>query len=339
MKMHRPSAWVPAGLAILALATAARAGELSWYLPADSEIVVNINVRQALDSPLIKKQALEMAREALDKNEMVKEVLADLGFDPLKDLDRVIVAGPGGKETDRGLVILQGRFDLDKFKAKAADVVKTQGDILKTHKVANPKARDPFVIWEVNSPDAPEANVFVALPDKETMLVSPGKDYVVDALKKDKTEKVALKNKEFQALLEKLDDRQTVSIAGEAEAVRKGLPEGIGELIGGLDKFTAFAGALTLSEDVKVELALSSRTGADARVLRDKVDQMVKLGLAALAVLGQDKDANPAIELALDFVKGIKVTAKEKTVIIKARLASDAIEDAVKERKEKKKGK
>src|SRR5579884_3882551 len=97
-------------LTILLGAVPGRASELDAYLPEDSESVLNVNVRQILDSPLIKKHVLEHAQEALRGEDQVQDILKDLGFDPFKDLDRVIIAAPGGTDKDRGLIIAHGRF-------------------------------------------------------------------------------------------------------------------------------------------------------------------------------------------------------------------------------------
>ena len=61
MRLHRrPGARVAVLVLAVVLAGApARAGEVDRYLPDDTEIVVNVNIRQILDSPLVKKHALE----------------------------------------------------------------------------------------------------------------------------------------------------------------------------------------------------------------------------------------------------------------------------------------
>src|SRR5438105_4660189 len=109
----RRSVWL-CGLAAALAAAPARAGEVDKYLPEDTEVLVSVNVRQIVDSDLFKKYALEQARAALKDQEDVQDVLKELGLDPFKDLDRVLVAKPSGGEQDRGLVIAYGRFDLDR---------------------------------------------------------------------------------------------------------------------------------------------------------------------------------------------------------------------------------
>jgi hypothetical protein len=110
---------------------AARAAEVDRLLPADSELVVTVNVRQILESPLFKKHvALKDAQDALTEHlpGEANQILKDLGFDPFTDLDSVTVAGPGGHDKDRGLIVVRGRFDADKIKARAAQAAKDDPD-------------------------------------------------------------------------------------------------------------------------------------------------------------------------------------------------------------------
>ncbi len=318
-------------VAVLLTAVPGRAGELDPYLPEDSESVLQVNVRQILDSPLIKKHALEAAQEALRGNDQVQDVLKDLGFDPFRDLDRILVATPGGTDKDRGLVIVHGRFDLAKFKAKAEEVARDNGDVLKIHKLMGGKQ----LLYEVNVPDL-DSPFFVALPNRDTLLASAGKDYVVDALKKTgKSEKPVLKNKDFQALLEVANDSQSLSVAAiKTDAVKDALGNLPGDVKDMIDKIQALSGGLTLSDEIKLELIVTTKNVNEARDLRDSADAGLKLILAGLAAItSNQKEAKPALEFALEFAKGLRLSNKGKAVVIKGRISSDLIEETLKKGK------
>jgi hypothetical protein len=330
MLAHR-CLWV---LALAALASAgqagpARAGDIDRYLPADTAVYVNVNVRQVLDSPLIKKHALQVLRDALKDADTAEEVLKDLGLDPFKDVDRVIVAGSGEPEPDRGLVIVHGRFDPAKFQAKAQETAKANGELLKLRTVPDGQG-GRHTVYEVLPPDA-RAPLFVTLADNTTLLLSAGKDYVVDALKKrgDKAP-VALKEKDLQALLEKLDDRQSVTVAAVNNAATRGALNNVpDEAAGALEKITAVGGGVTLGEDIKAEVAFTFQAAADARDFRDSADQGLRFALAGLAVLGKDAES-PGLDLVLEVVKSLKVSAKGKTVLVKGQVSAEAIEEVFK---------
>ncbi len=246
---------------ILMVPAGAHAADLDPYLPADTESFLSVNVRQLLDSPIIKKSVLGPLRNALKESQDVTDVLKDLGFDPLKDLDHIIIAGPGGAETDRGLIIVHGTFDVKKFQAKAADAAQNNDDVLKIHKVPLGGGAT-HEVYEVNIPGQDGA-LFVALASGKTLLVSPGKDYVVDSLKQSRANaKPALKSKSFQALLEKMDSKQSLSLAvpGKkligADDKADFLPRAVRDA---LAKIEVIGGGLTISEEVKFDLYFSTK--------------------------------------------------------------------------------
>jgi hypothetical protein len=324
------------GLALAAACAAApaRAGEVDRYLPDDTEVVISANVRQVLDSPLFKKLGLNPAREALKDLDLANDILKDLGFDPFKDLDRVVLAGPVGDEPDKGLVIVHGTFDLAKFKAKGDEAARDNPDVLKIHKVPD-GAGGQYLLYEVTPGGDGDMPLFVALPTKDTLLVSPGKDYVVDALKKVRRKAApALKNKAFQALLGKMDDRQSLAVAAEGSAVGSILGRALGK--GGnlpeaakdrLAKIEALGGGITVADDIKIEVVVSAKTADDAKEIREAADKGLKqlLTLAALAATAEPK-LNPALEV----VKTLKVTGKDKLVIFKGQVSADVIEESLK---------
>ena len=297
-----------------------RAGEVDKYLPDDTEMVLSVNVKQIVESELFKKNIELKAREALKGSDEVQETLKDLGFDPFTDIERVIAARPAGGDQDRGLLIVHGKFDLDRFQAKAEKVAKDQPDVLKVHKVAS-KAGEKSLVYEVtlNEQGPP---LFVALPDRSTLLASPGKDYVVDALKK---EKPSLKNKDVAGLLERMNDKQGISVAVVGQALTEGASPEVKDLFSRVD---AVGGGVTVGEEIKIEVAVSAKSADDAKAVKEAVDAGVKqarLTLAALAFADSKQ-----IDAILDVVNSVKASIKDKSVLIKGAVSPDAIENALK---------
>jgi hypothetical protein len=326
MMLHRTLA---VATAILLSAPLGRAAEVDPYLPEDTESVLNVNIRQILDSDLIKKNLLELAQEALRGNDQVQDILKDLGFDPFKDLDRILIASPGGTDKDRGLLIVHGRFDIAKFKAKAEEVAKDDAEHLKIHKIVGGK----HLLYEVNVPDLDDP-LFVALAGRDTLLASPGKDYVVDALKKSKdSTKVALKNKKFQALLEKVDARQSLSLAAVANPdITKALDKAPGDIKAMIGKVQALGGGLTISDEVKMELIVTTKNAKDAKELGDSTKASLNLVLGFAAAFAQNNEASPIEEFIVELLKSLRVTNKGEAVVIKGRISSDLIEDTLKKK-------
>jgi hypothetical protein len=217
-------------------------------------------------------------------------------------------------------VIITGTFDLAKFKARGDDAAKDNPDILKIHKIADGLGGQ-FLLYEVNLPDQ-QIPVFVSLPNKNTLLISPGKDYVVDALKKEPLKgKPELKNKDFQALLEKMDPKQSISMAGLGEAFTKAesLPDFIKDP---LSKVEAIGGGITIDKDVNLEVIVSTKTVAEAKELNKTINNYLTQGLGVLALLAtQEKNLQPVV----DILKTVRCSNKEKALIFKAQVTEDVL--------------
>jgi len=306
-------------LAVLALAMPASAAEVNKYLPEDTEILVSLNIKQILASPVLKQIGLEQIKDALNSVEEINSVLKDLGFDPLKDLDGVLISSPGGNDQDKGLIIIQGQFDLAKFKAKGEQAAKDFAENLKIHKVAD-GVGGTFIVYEATIQDQP--SLFVALANKNTILASPGKDYVVDALKKEAApNRPVLKSKEFQALLEKIDGNQSLYVAGLGSAFAKGnLPDGI--VRDALLKVDAIGGGITVTKDINLEVVVGAKTIKDAKDIHKTINDGLTQGATILGLLAlQEKKLAPVV----DIVRTIRCNTKEKGVTLKAQLTEEAL--------------
>ncbi len=86
-------------------------------LPADTQALIHLNFRAMIDSPLAKKMGIE--KEIIKALDFDVEFIAEIGFDPLKDIDSITIAAPGGGDMEKGLIIVAGKFKADKLLAKA----------------------------------------------------------------------------------------------------------------------------------------------------------------------------------------------------------------------------
>jgi hypothetical protein len=313
--------------AVLALTQAPgslRAADIDPLVPPDTESYLSINVKSALESPLFQKQLLGPLKDALGDVPEIKTISGDLGFDPLKDVHRVLVAMPGGTDTDRGLIIAHGTFDQAKFEKRAGDAARDNEDAFKIHKVKL-GADATATVWEVVVPGQ-DTSIYVALVNNKVLVASPGKDYVIDALKQHRARKKAtLKNKEFQSLVENLDARQTVSFASLgkslAAAVGDSLPAGVTD---SLKQIEAIGGGLTITNEVKLDVLVASNNGTSADSVRTTLDKGVKLSMVGLALLTEGRKE---LEVLLEVVKTVKVGGKGKVVVVSARLTADVLKD------------
>jgi len=327
MPSHRPLVRLALPvLAVLAVAVPARAADVDKYLPDDTQFVVTVNVKELLATPAVKQNALPQLKALLQANGDVSDTLKDLGFDPLADLDSVQAAGPGGGEPDKVLVIVHGRFDLDKFRKAAAAAEKDHGDVFTIHKVNDGKGGQ-FQLYEVNLPEQ-NTPIFVSLPNNKTVLVSLGKDFVVDALRKEfRNEKPALKDSDFQTLLERQDPKHHVSFAAGGTALANAnLPADVAAALRNLD---GLGGGVTVGDDIKLEVVGLAKNAQGARELGKTVNDGVTQGVLLLGLAAM---ANPDLQPLLDVVKSVRCSVRDKTVTVKAEVSKEVLEGLLKDK-------
>lgn len=310
---------------VLVSPAAVPAAEIDPLLPPDTETYLSVNVRQIVDSPLFQKQLLAPAKEMLLEvgGENLRDILKELGVDPFKNIDRVTIAGPATAEADRGLILVRGTFDPAKFKKHGEDAARNNPDTLKLHKT--PIAGTNQTIWEVVIPNQ-EASLFVGMAGDKTLLVSPGKDYVVDALKRQATKAgTALKSKEFVALLEQLDPKQSLSVAvmgkALAQANHEALPKFLIQAFAGVK---AIGGGLTVDNDIQLKILLATKDTDAAARMHKGLDKLLKGSLVGVALLGEERRE---LSFVLEVLKSLKVSNRGKVVGVTGTLTQDVLED------------
>ena len=310
-------------LAVL-LAAPARAAEVDPILPAETESVAFVNVRQILDSELIKKYALGQIKQALSGSD-AKKTLEKLGLDPLKDVDRVTIGSWGkGQEDMNAVFVVRGKFDPEKLFKAAQEEAKNQGD--KIAIVEDGK----YKLVKFTQDDSPRP-IFAAVADEKTIIGGTDKKLVTDALAA--TEKGAAKprlKKELAALVLKQDEKASMWAAGLTEGRLEGvqIPPGLpgvdpAKLGKQLENLKNFAMTVRLTEDVTLEVAMGMKDtdaaddfGATVDGLLNTVKQF--LPLAA----GNAPQAKPLID---EITKTLKSSVKGSDVLVSLKLSAESI--------------
>jgi len=315
------SSWT-AGLAVILLLCfgSARAAEVEKFLPNDTVFVCSFNVQQVLDAPLVKKHALPDLKGMLTGNEEIQKILEALGFDPLRDVSRVIFASPGLGVQDKWSTIIHGRCDVDKFHAKAQEVAKQQGGFLTVHEHGNSK------FYEVTAPGQAQS-IFVALVSKDRLVSASGKDYVLEALDKAAGKKKPAVRKELREVLEKADLKQSLSLAMLGDAIRNGALAGNNEAKEIGEKIKNVTGGLTVGDDVQASFVLVSKDPDGAREVADKINNHVK---EAKGIVSLQAQSLKALEPLVEFLGSLKVATQGSSVTLKGQVSKELIEKSLK---------
>jgi len=326
-------------LAILGLTAAfsaapARAQESHKYLPSDAEMIASFNFRQVLGSELVasQKEKVEQMKALLDSiiqgNEEAKKYLEALGFDLLRDFHGVTVAGAASMDPDTGLVIVEGKFNPEKFHNTAEQVARENGDILKVIKVGNHK------IWEVNAPGHPKT-LYMCLANKSTILAALSKSVLTTALEQKEPD---LK-KEVRELLKTTNSKQSLSFVATGKALsnlaekiaeKSNDPKGkqVLEMAGpALKMIAGFSAALTVGKNVDFQVGVGTEDKKAADVLSQQATGLIALGRTLVAQKAQ-QDPNSAT--ALEIMRTLTASVEGTTVILRGQISAAVLEKAMK---------
>jgi hypothetical protein len=306
--------------AVLATALPIHAADVDKYLPDDTEVVLVVNAKQLLDSPLVTKHFLEHIRAALKSNEEATKILESLGFDPLKDLTRVTAAMSLLGSDAKGLIIMHGRFDPSKFETKAEDVVKEKGDVLKIHKDGNRK------VYEVKV-EGGEKPAFVGIVDPTTIVAGPEKQYILDAFAKAAGSKKAAVKKELQELVEKADAPQSVWFAATANAFLKGELSADEKAKKNIEKMHNITGGITVDKGIQARLVIAAKSPENAKELSEDIKVGLDQAKGLLALLA---DQNKEIAPLVDTIGGLKVNTEGSNITLKTEVSEQVIEKGLK---------
>lgn len=348
---YRLRAWFLA-IGLIHLATAAYGAPLERkYLLDDTSLVVSVNVKQTVGSPAYKKHYQEQV-EQLVKADVAQMVLKDLGFDPLKDVDRItLVMGLScfkdepqmengqvvGFNSEAGpFFIVNGRFDAAKLDAKVKQLV--QG--VKVHEVAGGK------IYEAGG-DVKlfGAAMFAAVVDPNTIVIARFKEQVATALEKAADKKqTKLIDKGMVSLLEKLDADQAIAIAATGQMVghtRASVSNINGQSVAAIEHVTlkqqsgidAVLGHLKVGDDVKGEITLTLPSVEKAKEMASTIE------LSTQQMIGEIKrqieKPNPVVPAkmlapSLKFLNAVKVNAKDAQVALTGEATAEAAGELLK---------
>jgi hypothetical protein len=320
--MKRLTRALLAAAAVGLSAGAARAADIQAVLPADTEQIVNINVRQILDSELIKKYALGNLKQALEGNEAQK-TLKQLGLDPLKDIERV-TGGLWGENAQemKALFVVSGKFDPKKLFEAAEEAAKKDGD-----KVAIVKDGDYTLVKATvkNRPDP----VYLSVADESTVVIGTEKKLVTDAMKAsgEKSGKPAIK-KELAELFAKMDPKASVYACGVASGKVGDIPpnplfDDPAKLKKQLEKLANSTLTVRVSTDIAVEVVMGMKDKDAADDFGGTVDELLNkikvfIPLAAM----QNANLKPVTN---ELTKTLKSSVKEQNIVISAKVTGEAI--------------
>ena len=310
-------AWIFFGLV---LATGSiRGAEVDKFLPNDSEYVVTLSVRSLLDSALAKKYGLPKMRELIKSDDEAQDIFKSLGLDPLADIQSLTLASTNISDPSKALFILHGKFNPDKFHAKAQEVIQTYGEILKIHKA------EAIHFYEVSFPG--QSPFFVAVVDATTILASPGKEGVLEALEKTAGKRKSEVKKELLTLLQKADGNRTLWMIGLKSALEHSPLSADENARPVLTKVETAAAGVTVAADIQAEFTLTAKSPEAAKELNTELVEKLDKAKGIVSILVGDVKE---LQILLELVGALKVSTEDRTVTLRGQIGEEIIEKSLK---------
>lgn len=319
MRTVRSFACLAAG-ALLLLALPVRGAEVNKFLPDDTEFVMTVNMQQIMDSPLVKKYAMEHIKVLMQSDDHVKKTLEALGFDPLKDLTSLTAAGAGFGPDSKGIIIAQGKFDQAKVEAYAEKMAKDNAEAVKVDKFENHK------IFEIKVPGE-DKPMFAAVVDSQTIIAVSDKAGLKDAFDRAAGKKQSNPRKELLALLEKVDTKQSMWMALPASVLAKsplGEDYRAKKIVEKIDNVTM---GFTVSKGLQMGVTVLTKTADGAKELTEEVKTGLEQAKGFVALIaGQQKELAPLA----DLIGSIKVETEGTKIMLKSEVSEELIDKNLK---------
>mgnify|MGYP001017857132 CR=1 FL=1 len=306
------------GLALAAAVTTnTSAAEPDRLLPAETDVVMSMNVRQLVDSDIVKQYALGMLKQALDGNDAQK-LLKELGLDPLKDIERIVVGASGKDETDlRTLLVVRGKFNPEQLYKAAEAQTRRDAD----HFTLVKDGRDVMFKY---TPDNGNP-VYATVVDETTVILSAEKKGITDALAVPAKAKSAL-NKEMAAVVAKMDDKATLWVAalpnGRLDNLKLKGPAANPALQNQIANLSSATVVVRVGKDVDLAISLGMKTADAAEEAGKSVAELVQTAKGILPFLAAN---DPKLKPLVESAKSLKSEVKDRAVVLTAQLSGKAI--------------
>jgi hypothetical protein len=296
-----------AGCLCLAFLTlAAPAAQPDKLVPGDAQLVASINFRSLLNSALFKKYGEEQLKAAINGNPEAKQAFEAMGIDPFKDIDSATITSNSLTQQDQILVIVRGRYDLDKIQKTLALVAEKDPKI----KISKEGAH---TIYETKGDDKP---MFATFVDKETLTMSPAKDFLVDSI--GNAGKKPL-DKELMAAIGTIDANKSIWLAAPVTKEMRQQLQNNPQTRLLADKLKAITGTFNITDAAEADLNILTTDAESAT----QIGMMLKQLIPLMKVLIQNQEGVPPAAKAL--IDQIKVNTIRNSVNINLKLTEDMI--------------
>jgi hypothetical protein len=297
------------------------AADRAAYLPADTDVVVTVQVKQVAESELGKKIGADLLKQLVSISKPAEAAIQATGLDLMKDFE-LITVGIEIDKTDppKPFALLEGTFDPKKIEQSVSAYRKEHPGKVEPIEVAGRPAYKIVASREAN-------NMYAAILDDHKMVVAASEKDLIGAFDAAADKRKPVISKELIGLLSTA--KSTAPIFARAWVKGK-----LNDLKVPNDKLQARVRAIEwatasviVTKDVAMILTVSAPDEAAAQQLSDLMGAVA--GLLRLQILAASED-QPELKPISDLLKGTRVAPQGKTVVATGSVKGEAIEKALK---------
>lgn len=296
------------------------------YLPSDTEVVISLNLQQVWDSKLAKdygallKQIEGMFNTKIDSNQVAAEIKKSLGIDPLKDISSVTIGMSDlTKNPKNALVVLEGKFNQEKFTETADKAAKDNPEAVKSITIGN------ATVYQITKPG--DDSFFIGLLNKNSLVIAKSKDAMTAAVN---AQGQNLK-KETADLLQSASLKKSLSFVVTSGALQESIKQGNNPQAQMLVPFLKDLKGLVVTANVVSDIDLHVEYVTNGPAAAQKMADATNQGVAGLkALLGNQAQNNPDAAAVLDILGTLKVSAQGNTMTINGSVSRKVVDQAVK---------
>ncbi|MCE9530595.1 MAG: hypothetical protein K8T89_05620 [Planctomycetes bacterium] len=301
-------------------ATPTCAADLEKYLPKETDVVVSCNVRQALDSSIVKDHALALIKTTLTGSKDAQEVIKTLGLDPLTDFQRVSIGlNLDNVQSPSMLTIIEGKFDLRKIQEGIDEFIKQDPKKFGKEQVAG------NTVYRIAAMG--RAAMYTSLVDSSIVVISSSKEPAAAAFDAFKGTRKPEIRKELADLLAKADSTSSLFMVAHTKGRLANLPFLDNEMKRLLDQIHTMTVAVRVERDVTLDLAIGAGTLDEAKKMHTLVAGGLEFGKLQVKVAVTQQ---PELQAIADLVNSMTAAQKDKTVVISGKVGGDAIGKLIK---------
>ena len=288
------------------------------YIPADARVLVLVRAQTLLDAPLVDREKPITLRDIIKRDHKDPVIL---GVKPLENIDRALIALPTVGEVKKVFAVFEGRFDAE---AVRKALTERFGDQLKEHgKGAEAYFQFPIAEQKFRGITTP-GTVFLAIPDKNTLLLSLGdEDSLVAALARRGTGTPA-------ALRQQLDKtNRDLAVACVFENQLGGPLAERKDARRAFELFQWVAGGIRIDEEGSGQFTMTCSDNKAASELEGLVRKGLNLVTGAVALVSQvNRDLKPVLEV----LRTCRVSTKGKQVNLRGKMERDVLAELIKQK-------